>query len=149
MSGCASVGAAGGAVAGAATGLLTANPAIGIGVGIAVQAATDEAVRSVMRSVHIDQQNAIASLVGSMRVGEIRRWRGKTYLPIENGHGRVRVMRSFRSALADCKEFAFSVQEGQEDGASERWFIATTCQQNSGWKWALAEPSVSRWGNLQ
>src|SRR5579864_7595880 len=149
MSGCSSVGAASGAAAGVASGLVTSNPAVGIGVGIAVQAATDEAVGRYMRTMHTDQQNLIAALAGAMPVGETRPWAVKHTLPIENGHGKVRVTRAFGSALTLCKEFVFSVQDGDDPGAPEAWFTASACQQDKGWKWASAEPAVERWGSLQ
>ncbi|WP_370885408.1 hypothetical protein [Caballeronia sp. RCC_10] len=149
MSGCASIGAAAGAVAGVATGAVTTNPAIGFGVGIAVQAATDEAVKRVSKSLHTDQQMAIAATAGDSAVGETRPWKVKHTLPIENGHGDVRVLRVFDNALASCKEFAFSVADGDEPNAHADWFLATTCKQSEGWKWASAEPAVERWGTLQ
>lgn len=149
MSGCASVGAASGAAAGVATGLVTANPAVGIGVGIAVQAATDATVKRYMREMHGDQQNLIAALAGAMPVGETRPWSVKHSLPIENGHGQVRVTRAFASALAICKDFVFSVQDGDGPGAHEAWFTGSACHDDKGWKWASAEPAVERWGNLQ
>ncbi|WP_211609831.1 hypothetical protein [Paraburkholderia haematera] len=148
-SGCSSVGAASGAAAGVASGLVTANPAVGIGVGIAVQAATDEAIGRYMRTMHTDQQNMIAALAGAMPVGETRPWAVKHTLPIENGHGQVRVTRAFSSALALCKDFVFSVQDGDGPGAHEDWYTASACRQDKGWKWASAEPAVERWGNLQ
>jgi hypothetical protein len=148
-SGCSSIGAASGAAAGVASGLVTSNPAVAIGVGIAVQAATDEAVGRYMRSMHKDQQDLIAALAGAMPVGETRPWSVKHTLPIENGHGEVRVTRAFGSALALCKEFVFSVQDGDGPNASTAWFTASACQQDKGWKWASAEPAVERWGNLQ
>jgi hypothetical protein len=149
VGGCSSIGAASGAVAGVATGVVTSNPAIGIGVGIAVQAATDEAVNRVMKSLHTDQQDAIALAAGGSTVGELQPWRVKHTLPVESGHGQVQVLREFSSALVTCKEFAFSVADGDAPGAHEDWFIATACQQEAGWKWASAEPAVERWGNLQ
>jgi len=148
-SGCSSVGAASGAAAGVASGLVTANPAVGIGIGIAVQAATDEAVGNYMRTMHADQQNLIAALAGAMPVGETRPWAVKHSLPIENGHGQVRVTRAFSSALALCKDFVFSVQDGDGPDAHEDWYTASACRQDKGWKWASAEPAVERWGNLQ
>ncbi|CAB3771254.1 hypothetical protein [Paraburkholderia humisilvae] len=153
-SGCSStsLGAAGGAAAGAATGIVTANPAIGIGVGIAVQAATTETVNRYYRVMHTDQQNVIAALVGTMKVGDTRPWNVKHTLPIENGHGQVRVTRAFSSALADCKEFVFSVADSDEANAPEHWYTAAACQLQQDrrwWKWASAEPAVDRWGNLQ
>jgi hypothetical protein len=148
-SGCSSIGAASGAAAGVASGLVTSNPAVAIGVGIAVQAATDEAVGRYMRSMHKDQQDLIAALAGAMPVGETRPWAVKHTLPVENGHGEVRVTRAFNSALALCKEFVFSVQDGDGPNAPAAWFTASACRQDAGWKWASAEPAVERWGNLQ
>lgn len=148
-SGCSSVGAASGAAAGVASGLVTSNPAVGIGVGIAVQAATDEAVARYMRIMHTDQQDLIAALAGAMPVGETRPWSVKHTLPIENGHGQVRVTRAFNSALALCKDFVFSVQDGDGPSVHEDWYMASACRQDKGWKWASAEPAVERWGNLQ
>ena len=149
ISGCGSIGAAAGAAAGIATGVVTTNPAIGIGVGIAVQAATDEAVARVMKSLHTDQQNAIVLAASTESIGEVQPWRVKHTLPVENGHGEVRVLREIDSALASCREFAFSVVDGDQPDAKEVWFIASACKQDDGWRWASAEPAVSRWGNLQ
>ncbi|RFU46141.1 hypothetical protein [Paraburkholderia sp. DHOC27] len=148
-SGCASVGTAAGAAAGVATGIVSSNPAVGIGVGIAVQAATDAAVKRYMLVMHTDQQNEIAALAGGMAVGDSKPWRVKHTLPIENGHGEVRVTRAFTSALAICKDFAFSVADGDKPDAHEDWYTASACLQDAGWKWASAEPAVERWGNLQ
>ncbi|MCC8396344.1 hypothetical protein LJ656_27515 [Paraburkholderia sp. MMS20-SJTR3] len=148
-SGCASIGAASGAAAGVASGIVTSNPAVALGVGIAVQAATDEAVARYMRGMHKDQQDLMAALVGTMSVGETKPWSVKHTLPIENGHGEVRVTHAINSALVLCKEFVFSVRDGDKPDSPEQWFTATACQQDKGWKWATAEPAVSRWGSLQ
>jgi hypothetical protein len=148
-SGCGSIGAASGAAAAAATGIVTANPAIGVGVGIAVQAATDEAVNRFMKGMHADQQQLIAETAGRLPVGGMDIWRIKHKLPVENGHGQVRVTRAFASALALCKDFVFSVQDGDAADAPEQWFTASACQDAGGWKWASAEPAVERWGTLQ
>ncbi|SOE58330.1 hypothetical protein SAMN05414139_01357 [Burkholderia sp. D7] len=152
LSGCSSIGAAAGAVAGVSTGAVTSNPAIGFGVGIAVQAATDEAVNRLMKRLHSDQQIAIATTAGDLPIGETKPWSVKHTLPVENGHGDVRVLREFSSALATCREFAFSVADGEKPDAHEDWFLAQACKGNDdsgGWKWASAEPAVERWGNLQ
>jgi len=149
MSGCQSIGAFAGAAAGISTGVVTSNPAIGVGVGIAVQAATDEAVKRVMKSFHDDQQMTIAATAGELPVGETKPWRVKHVLPFENGHGEVRVLREVASALATCREFAFSVIEGEKPGAPATWFLASICKDQNGWKWASAEPAVGRWGALQ
>jgi hypothetical protein len=144
-SGCASVGAASGAAAAAATGIVTANPAVGVGVGIAVQAATDEAVNRFLKSMHADQQELIAETAGRLPVGGSDTWRIKHAIPVENGQGEVRVTRAFASELALCKEFVFSVK----DGDAAQWFTASTCRDARGWQWASAEPAVERWGTLQ
>lgn len=149
LNGCASIGAAAGAIAGVATGTVSANPAVGIGVGIAVQGATDAAVKRYTRSMHTDQQDAISSLAGAMDVGETRPWRVKHKIPLENGHGEVRVTRAFATPLANCKEFVFSVADGEAPSAPRHWYTASACQQDSQWKWASAEPAVERWGTLQ
>ncbi|AOK53499.1 hypothetical protein WT67_11315 [Burkholderia stagnalis] len=145
LSGCGSVGAASGALAGAATGLVTANPAVGVGVGIAVQAATDEAVKRTMKQLHQNQQDAIAQTAGGLAVGEVKAWKVKNTIPLENGEGEVRVTRAYSTALALCKEFAFSMK----DGNKADWYFASACQQGPRWKWASAEAAVARWGNLQ
>ncbi len=140
-SGCSSVGVASGAAAAAASGIVTANPAVGIGVGIAVQAATDVAVNRFMKNMHADQQENIAETVGRLQVGGNDTWRVKHTLPIENGHGQVRVLRAFSTVLAQCREFAFSVQEGDAADAPEQWYTAAACQERDKWKWASAEPA--------
>jgi hypothetical protein len=152
VGGCGSIGAASGAAAGAATGIVTANPAVGIGVGIAVQAATDVAVNRYMRTMHTDQQNVIAATAGALPVGGTQPWSVKHKIPVENGHGEVRVTRAFANALALCKEFVFSVQDGDGPNAPAQWFTASACHDEGGsgdWKWASAEPAVERWGALQ
>lgn len=149
QSGCMSIGAASGAAAAAATGIVTANPAVGVGVGIAVQAATDVAVNRFMKNMHADQQDLIAETAGRLPVGGEDSWRIKHTLPVENGHGEVRVTRAFASALTLCKDFVFSVQDGDKPNSPEQWFMASACQDQSGWKWATAEPAVERWGALQ
>ena len=121
-------------------------------MGIAVQAATDEAVARLMKRLHSDQQIAIATTAGDLPIGDTKPWRVKHSLPVENGHGDVRVLREFSSALATCREFAFSVVDGDKPDAHQDWFLAQACKGNDnsgGWKWASAEPAVARWGNLQ
>ncbi|WP_124094502.1 hypothetical protein [Burkholderia gladioli] len=147
LPGCGSAGAASGALAGAATGLVTANPAVGIGVGIAVQAATDEAVNRTMKAFQAGQQDVIASTAGGLAVGQVAPWKVKNRIPIDNGEGEVRVTRAFSTPLALCKEFAFSVK----DGDKADWYIASACEapQGGAWTWASAEPAVARWGSLQ
>ncbi len=119
-----------GAVAGVSTGAVTSNPAIGFGVGIAVQAATDEAVNRLMKRLHSDQQIAIATTAGDLPIGETKPWRVKHTLSVKNGHGDVRVLGKFSSALATCREFAFSVADGGKPDAHQDWFLAQACKDN-------------------
>jgi len=149
LNGCSSIGATSGAMAGIVTGAVTTNPAVGIGVGITVQAATDETVNWYMRGLHQDQQDEIARLVGKLPEGKSTQWQVQHTLPIENGHGEVRVTRVFNTALAQCKEFAFSLVDSDEPNAKTSWFVASACRQAQGWKWASVEPAVDQWKNLQ
>ena len=146
--GCQSLGAFTGATSAAVTGAVTANPAGAIGTGIAVQAATDEVVKRTMRGLHQDQQDAIATAAGFAPIGAVRVWKVDHMLPVGNGYGRVRVLRDFSTPLTSCREFAFSVIEDNAP-RREQWFMASACKQGGWWKWALAEPSTGRWGNLQ
>jgi len=150
LAGCQSLGAISGAVAAVSAGGATANPAVGIAVGVVVQAGTDEAVHYATRTLHQDQQDAIATIVGIAQPGVKYAWENHNVIPVDNGHGQVMVTRVMTTALATCKEFAFSVADDDaKDTPHESWFTASACQQNGHWKWASAEPAVSRWGNLQ
>ncbi|EHP42102.1 hypothetical protein OR16_15787 [Cupriavidus basilensis OR16] len=145
--GCASVGDLTGAVAGVATGAVTANPALAAGAAIGVAAATDAGTKYVMRNWHQAEQDSIAATIGAMPVDEQHRWEIRHPLPYANEHGWVRVVRVIRTPLAQCREALFSVDD---DNKQQRaWFLVTACRQPSGWKWAVAEPAVPRWGNLQ
>jgi hypothetical protein len=148
--GCQSVGAFAGATTAIISGAATTNPAVGIGLGIAVQAATDEAIKRTMKKLHNDQQEVIASIAGDAPIGTMNNWEVAHMVPLENGHGRVLVLRDVNSALAQCREFVFSVGEGKasEPIVKEQWFTANICKQSSGWKWASAEPATQRWGSL-
>jgi hypothetical protein len=82
-------------------------------------------------------------------VGASSDWEIRHSIPYENEHGVVRVVREIPSALTECREALFSVEK-EKGGADEiQWFQVLACRQASGWKWASAEPAVSRWGTLQ
>jgi hypothetical protein len=103
-----------------------------------------------MRNLHADQQTLMAADAGQLPVGGTTTWKVHHPLPLENGQGRIYVTREFTSALATCKEFLFSVADGDKPSAKEQWFAANTCREDGGtWKWAVAEPAVQRWGSLQ
>jgi hypothetical protein len=134
-----------GAVSGIAAGTATGNPALGYGIGLGVRAGASEGLGYAARRGHRTEQDAIAATIGETAPGEGRPWRVRHDLPIGNRGGEVRVVRDIRSALAPCKEALFSVR----DGDREDWFATMACRAGDRWRWALAEPAVGRWGNLQ
>lgn len=146
--GCSSVGGITGAVAGVASGSATANPAVGIAVGITVKAGVDFTINTVLRGWQHDEQMRIASLIGAMDVGEKLPWAIRHEVPYGNRQGKVTVVRAFTTPLAECKEALFSV-EGSDPAIVAPHFVTTVCAGANGWKWAQAEPAVTRWGALQ
>ncbi len=143
LGGCAAVADIGGLAAGGAAGSVTANPAVGIAVGIGVRAGIDEARRYVVRRRHRGEQDAIAAAAGQASLGESRRWEIRHTIPIGNERGALVAVRDIPNPLARCREILFTV-----DGDAGV-FTTPLCRQAEGWKWAAAEPSVDRWGNLQ
>ena len=150
LAGCGSIGAITGAVAGVTAGSASTNPAVGIGVGIAVQAATDAAIQTLFRNMQGAEQDRIAALAGSMAIGETRAWEIHHTLPFSEERGELQVVGVIDNALASCKEVMFSVIAGKPEAPMRQRFITQMCKQSDGdWKWAVAEPAVARWGNLQ
>ena len=148
LAGCSVVGDVTGAVAGILTGAITANPAIGIGVGVAVKAGADSAGKYISRTRRRGEHDAIAAAAAETGVGETRPWAVDQRVT-GDAYGEVRVIRVIETPLALCKEVAFSVVEGEGESASRAWFTTTACQEGGRWKWAVAEPAVDRWVNLQ
>ncbi|WP_194713458.1 hypothetical protein [Noviherbaspirillum soli] len=152
LSACSTVGGLAGTVAGIATGSFTSNPAIGIAVSVSVKAATDAGMKNLLRSLQQDEQDEIAALAGMMREGEVRPWQVRHKIPYGNNQGDMQIIRSIITPLANCKEVMFTVNDANaapaSDGTARPWFAAHVCLQESGWKWASAEPAVERWGAL-
>jgi hypothetical protein len=152
LSACSTVGGLAGTVAGIATGAFTSNPAIGIAVSVSVKAATDAGIKNLLRSLQQDEQDEIAALAGTMQEGEIRPWQVRHKIPYGNNQGAMQVTRSIATPLASCKEVMFTVEDAGADpasaGTARVWFATHVCLQESGWKWANAEPAVERWGSL-
>jgi hypothetical protein len=150
LSACGAVGSLTGAVAGAASGAATGNPAVGVAIGIGVQAGVDASISTALRYWSREGQASIAVLVGEMTVGERRPWEVRHPVPYGNEQGEVTVVRAFATPLAACKEAVFFVEgiDAEPTGAPRPRFVMTACQGESGWKWATAEPAVSRWGSL-
>ncbi|MEN3354980.1 MAG: hypothetical protein V7640_3138 [Betaproteobacteria bacterium] len=149
LPGCAVVSTVTGVAAGVATGTATGNPAVGASVAIAVKAGVDEAGKRVSRQSQEHEQDAIAAAAGNARVGESATWQVKHRLTRSVDHGEVRVLRVIRTPLTECKEVLFSVVKERGEKIARSWFKTNTCQNGEQWKWALAEPAVERWGNLQ
>lgn len=152
LAGCSTVGGLAGTVAGITTGTFTSNPAIGIAVSVSVKAATDASVKNLLRSLQQDEQDEIAALAGAMTPGEIRQWQVRRFIPYGNNQGEMQVTRLIDSPLASCKEIMFSVVDRHApmlaDDVPRAWFSANVCRQEKGWKWAIAEPAVERWGSM-
>ncbi|WP_158745820.1 hypothetical protein [Acidisphaera sp. L21] len=146
LGGCSSAGNIVGVIVGAAAGGATANPAIGFGVGVGVAAVSDYALRKVSRSWHQGEQDAIAATAGGLDIGATGAWKVEHSLPLGEEHGHLQIVRAIENPLAPCKQVLFSVEESKEPPA---WYSVDICQQQSGWKWASAEPAVERWGFLQ
>ena len=144
LTGCAAIGDLTGAVVGFVSGAVTGNPAIGIGVGIVVRAGTNELVDRVTRTRKSNEQDAIAAVVAGLNTGESGFWAVDQRM-VGDAQGEVRVIRVIQTPLATCKELLFSVVSDND----ARWFTTTACQQGDRWKWAAAEPAVSRWSSLQ
>jgi hypothetical protein len=149
LAACSSAGGVAGAIAGAATGAATMNPVVGYAVAIGVRAGTDSAVNYVMRTRQDAEQTAIASTAGPLPPGVIMPWAIEHSIPIGDEHGEVQVARVISTPLAVCEEIIFSVAKHKAPQADDPRYVATTCHQNDGWKWASAEPAVARWGFLQ
>jgi hypothetical protein len=137
-----------GLVTGGATGGATASPALGFVVGVATRAAVLHGLNVVVRSRQTTEQDAIAAAAGDLPEGGSAPWQARHDIPIGNADGEVRVVRAIDTKLAACKEIAFSVAE-DAPAPPAAWFGTTICRQADGWKWALAEPAVTRWGYLQ
>jgi hypothetical protein len=147
LAGCNAVGGIVGGVSGALTGAATTNPAVGYAVGVGVKAVTDATIQYVMRTIKRGEQDVIVQTAGALAPGEVAPWKAEHSLPFGYGdaEGTVQVVRLIDTPLAQCREVAIGVGEGEEAAT----IIATACKQERGWKWANAEPAVERWGALQ
>jgi hypothetical protein len=149
LAACSTAGGIAGAVAGAATGAATMNPVVGYAVAVGVRAGTDSAVNYVMRERQDAEQTAIAGVAGPLQPGVVMPWKIEHSIPIGDQHGEVQVVRLISTPLAICEEIAFTVARHKAPQPDDPRYIATTCHQADGWKWASAEPAVARWGFLQ
>lgn len=149
LGGCKAIPQIAGVVSGGTVGAATGSPALGFAVGIATDAAGHRVMRWYGRSRQHNEQNAIAEAAGPLGPGESADWHIDHTIPIGNEHGTLQVVRLIDTPIADCKEIAFSVDEGKPPKLQRAWYTTTICQQAEGWRWASAEPAVERWGFLQ
>jgi hypothetical protein len=118
-----------------------------VAVGIGVKAAVDASIKTTLRYWSDEEQTRIAAAIGVMRVGEKQPWSVEHAIPYNDARGEVTLLRTFETPLASCREALFTVA-GKDTGAPTPPFVTTVCRSDAGWKWALAEPAVSRWGAL-
>lgn len=152
LSGCNALGGITGAVAGAASGTASGNPGVGIAVAIGVKTAVDAAQKKFDRYWHRAEQERIAEQIGALEVGVEGPWQVRHVVPYQDSQGRVRVLRAFSSALAECREALFTVEDEEDtkpaDAKPPQQYLTTACRGDQGWHWAMAEPAVARWGTL-
>ncbi|WP_207446708.1 hypothetical protein [Roseomonas marmotae] len=147
LAGCDAAGGIVGGLSGVTAGIATGNAAVGYAVGVGIRAATDATIEYVLRRVRSGEQDSIAATAGAIVPGEVVNWKVEHALPFGYGdaEGTVQVLRLIDTPLAQCREVAVGTGEGEERAT----IIAMVCRQDTGWKWAMAEPAVERWGVLQ
>jgi hypothetical protein len=122
-----------------ATGSALVGTAAGIGAGIGLDAGIKYAERRIQRNT----QDAVAIAAGPLAVGQSAQWNVDAWLPLSDRHGTVEIARSFGKAIP-CKDVVFTVDD------DDNFYVTTICADKKGtWRWALAEPTVDRWGLLQ
>ncbi|MBI0432593.1 hypothetical protein [Roseomonas sp. KE0001] len=151
LGGCEIAGGIAGGASGLVTGAVTTNVAVGYAVGLGVRVATDAMVASWMRGLQQDEQDAIAAVIGDLGPEEVRPWKAGHGLPFgyKDAEGTVRLVRLLDTPLAQCREALFTLAGETPEGPPAGIFVTTVCRQSEGWKWAIAEPAVERWGALQ
>jgi surface antigen len=98
------------------------------------------------RRLHQGEQDSIATAVGRLQQGQSAPWQIKYILSFDNENGDMTVIDTINSKLAVCKQVAFTVIATHATAI----YVTSACRDSDGiWKWAQAEPAVSRWGFLQ
>jgi hypothetical protein len=122
-----------------ATGSALVGTAAGIGAGIGL----DVGFKYAERRIHRNAQDAVAVAAGPLGVGQSAQWKVDGWLPLSDRHGTVEIARRFGKTIP-CKDIVFTVDEDDD------LYVTTICADKKGiWRWALAEPTVDRWGTLQ
>ncbi len=125
------------------------NPVVGYAVAVGVRAGTDSAVNYVMRERQDAEQTAIAETAGPLKPGAVAPWKIDHAIPFGDEHGEVQVTRVISTPIAVCEEIVFSVAKHKAPQPADPRYVANTCHEADGWRWASAEPAVARWGYLQ
>jgi hypothetical protein len=149
LAGCTSTAQIASVVTGGVSGAATGSPAIGFAVAVATDAAANYVVRTIGRDRQGSEQDAIAEVAGDLPIGTEAAWKIEHFIPIDDEHGQLQVVRAIDSPLATCREIAFSVDTGKGEKLKRDWYTSEICKQAEHWKWASAEPAVERWGFLQ
>ena len=128
-----------------AVGSATGSALLGAAVGFGVSYGVDQGVKYVERRIEGNVQIAIAETAGPLAIGQSAPWNAPETLPLSGKSGTVEVARSFGEAIP-CKDIVFT----DADDSDHHVFTSTICRNDRGvWVWALAEPSIHRWGYLQ
>ena len=107
--------------------------------------------RNTLRAVRQNaEQDAILSSVAEMPPGQVKDWKIVHEIPMfDNEHGTMQVTRVIDTPLTECKEVLFTVDNGQGAHLKQTPYITSACRDDHLWKWAEAEPAVSRWGYFE
>ena len=128
-----------------AVGSASGSALLGAVVGFGVSYGVDQGVKYVERRIEGNVQIAIAETAGLLADGQSAPWNAPEKLPLSGKSGTVEVARSFGETIP-CKDIVFT----DADDNDHHIFTTTICRNDLGtWVWALAEPSVHRWGYLQ
>ncbi len=136
-----------GAAAGAA---ISHNATVAAAVGLGINSAAREGLRFLERRVHRFEQQRIAEAAGPLPVNTVGTWSVSHDIPIETDEqGQVVVSREFGGLGFRCKEIVFSIDTTTKQGPDRQFYTATICADGATWRWATAEPTTRRWGDLQ
>jgi hypothetical protein len=149
LCGCSAVGGISGGVAAIASGSATGNPGVGVAIGIGVKAAVDTSLKALSRRAANEDQTRLATAIGAMSVGETQSWHSDHFFSFNDVYGTVTLVRMFETPLAACREALFTADTGKAPSPDAPSFVARVCQGDNGWRWAEADPAVTRWGALQ
>jgi hypothetical protein len=145
LSGCTGLADVAGTTSAVLSGAATGNPAVAIGVGGVVRGSIAAVSKANARSEARQTHGLITAVAGALEPGQAGTWH-ESHTFSHDVSGRVEVIRVIHSPLATCKEIAFSI-DGDEDQIVP--YRGAICSTRGEWRWAMAEPSTSRWSVLR